>query len=288
MIFSRTKSPIVFSSDVPGGVPRMRDRPALSGGLAPWALAVVLLASWAVADFARHAVDYPLIRWLNGGARVQPLLDRAVVWVTADYLLSGVVFVTLIWYCWFASADPLRRSFLLSGTIAAFLSGMISRVLQLALPIHVRPMFDANLGMVLPVSMDSVALSHWSSFPSDHAAVQFGLAAVIYLARPRLGVLAFAWALLLNVARIYLGIHFPTDVVGGAALGMMLVVLARRPWGQRGGAWLLGWERTAQGAFYAIAFLISYQIATLFDDARTVASATLAILRHALTGAGVG
>jgi undecaprenyl-diphosphatase len=245
--------------------------------------ASVLAASWAVAATLRATVDYPLVRALDVFARLSPATDGALAWITTYYLLSGVLFVSLIWCCWFGREDTEQRSRLLAGTLAAWLGGAASRVLQLTLPTHLRPMHDPALSMTLPASVDPAELNHWSSFPSDHAAVQFGLACVVYLASPRLGRLAFAWAALLNVARIYLGAHFPTDVTGGAALGVLAVLLAQGEPVLRAARGVLFWARRAPGAFYLLAFFISYQIATLFDEARTAAAAVLALLRGLLS-----
>lgn len=241
----------------------------------------VLAGCWAIASMLREVVDYPLIRAVNGFARRAPLVDRALAWITTYYLLSGVLFVSVVWYCWFACQESRARSRVLLGTIGACLAGMAGRVLQLALPTHLRPMHDAALGMTLPVGVDPAELNHWSSFPSDHAAVQFGLATVVFLARPQLGVAALAWALFLNAARVYLGAHYPTDIGGGAALGVLAVLLAQTPAARIAGRWLLGWERRAPAGFYLLAFLISYQIATLFDETRIIAAALVhSLLLH--------
>lgn len=247
-----------------------------------WLAFLALVASWTIASTLRVVVDYPLVRALNVFAGVSAPVDRALGWVTTYYLLTGVLFMALVWGCWFASDEAEQRGRVLMGTIAACLAGMASRVLQLALPTHLRPLHDPALGMTLPAGVDPAGLNHWSSFPSDHAAVQFGLACVVWLVRPALGRLAFAWALAINVARVYLGAHFPTDIAGGAALGVLAVLLAQTELARRTGRALQAWARRAPFAFYGLAFFISYQIATLFDEARTAGVAVLAVLRGML------
>ena len=71
-----------------------------------------------------------------------------------------------------------------------------------------------------------------SSFPSDHAMIAGAFAAGLLLLNRRLGLLALLFALLLAFARVYVGVHYPSDVAGGFAIGAAvgtLVVLILRP-----------------------------------------------------------
>lgn len=67
------------------------------------------------------------------------------------------------------------------------------------------------------------------SFPSAHAANHFALAtflAVTFFAeRPVWRALAFLWALSIALAQVYVGVHFPTDILAGAGIGSLLGAL---------------------------------------------------------------
>ena len=56
----------------------------------------------------------------------------------------------------------------------------------------------------------------------------FALATLIWISDRRVGVFAFVWAAITSSTRIYLGIHYPTDILGGAALGIFIVILFKR------------------------------------------------------------
>lgn len=78
-----------------------------------------------------------------------------------------------------------------------------------------------------------VPLPHSYSFPSGHTSTSFACAVVLAAATPnrRARALLIALATLIALSRVYAGVHYPLDVVGGAVLGMAiglaLVALAR-------------------------------------------------------------
>jgi undecaprenyl-diphosphatase len=62
-------------------------------------------------------------------------------------------------------------------------------------------------------------------FPSDHATGAFAVAMAIWLRNRRWGTVALLAAALLSVGRVAIGVHFPSDVVAGAALGIGAALL---------------------------------------------------------------
>ncbi len=71
-----------------------------------------------------------------------------------------------------------------------------------------------------------VARPSSSSFPSTHSAWAFGAATAIFMRHRKLGSAAYAVAALIAFSRLYMFLHFPTDVLFGAAMGLALGVLA--------------------------------------------------------------
>jgi undecaprenyl-diphosphatase len=77
---------------------------------------------------------------------------------------------------------------------------------------------------------------HSSSFPAGHAATSFAAATLLSYVAPRAAPFLFALAALIGVSRVYVGVHYPTDILGGAAIGCavgvgaVLLVRARREW----------------------------------------------------------
>ena len=65
-------------------------------------------------------------------------------------------------------------------------------------------------------------------FVSSHAANTFALAAflILYFRNKYFAVFMYLWAALVSYSRVYAGVHYPFDVVGGMALGIFLGVIA--------------------------------------------------------------
>jgi undecaprenyl-diphosphatase len=63
------------------------------------------------------------------------------------------------------------------------------------------------------------------SFPSDHATAAFAIAVALFLRHRKAGSIALAMAVLLSVARVAVGTHYPGDVLGGAAVGTVAALI---------------------------------------------------------------
>lgn len=124
--------------------------------------------------------------------------------------------------------------------------------------------------MRMPFGVDAVTLNDSSSFPSDHAVLFFALSVPLRKRLRWLGAAAFLWtALVICLPRLYLGYHWTSDVIAGAAIGVALMLVLCRLIGATGlPAHLLRLSATHPPAFYAIARLLTLEVAVLFVDLR--------------------
>ena len=228
--------------------------------------------------------DLPILRFLTGFVGKSPLFDHFVHAISRYHLFKGVVIVSLLVYLWFRKVPDghvhLRskgREVLLRVLAGSIAIVTLSRILQLALHVHQRPIV-AGLGLNFPSFMESewTNSSAWNSFPSDHSMLFFALSTGLWMIDRRIGVFCFVWsALVIDLPRLYLGIHYPSDVVAGAVLGVLCMIgWMRLPLGKYAD-YALAWGDRHRAVFYWAAFMIIEQLAHLFDDIRDVAATFL-------------
>lgn len=78
----------------------------------------------------------------------------------------------------------------------------------------------------LPDYRSSIIPSDRFSFPSGHTSGAFATATAISIFFPQIAPLCYVWAALVGLSRVTLGVHFPTDTIAGAAIGVASTTVA--------------------------------------------------------------
>ncbi len=227
--------------------------------------------------------DLPLLRALNGCMHRSPAFDAAVIMLSQNNLLKGGLTMAILFGLWSRTErnDITRRVSLLATLAGGILAVGLGRALALGLPMRIRPMHDPLVHTVLPFGLKTIELRGWSSFPSDHALVFMAIACgTFYVSRRAGALLAVHAALIICVPRIMLGLHYPSDILGGWCIGVLTAVAMQRAAIRR----LI--ERACMplhearpGLFHAALFILCFQLADMFDDLRRLATALVALLK---------
>jgi undecaprenyl-diphosphatase len=215
-------------------------------------------------------IDDPAIRFLGLFHHRSVAFDSFVVGFIKLDLFKGAVVIAILCWLWFEFGPDLRRRRILviQTVLGAALAGLSSHVLQslLARPHSISSASEFVVFGVLNTSIDWMQPIH--SFPSDHAAFFAAIATGIFLANRRWGIFAFIWTLVvIDLPRIYAGAHYPSDVLAGLALGIVVTLAITRPAAVVAEP-VLRWEKTHGAPFYAVSFVVLYELARLFEEVR--------------------
>jgi len=214
-----------------------------------------------------------------------PILSKVIVGIYDDSMKLGL-FVALLWWAWFESRDSDSIQVVREKIVASLIGGVLSvglvRLMILELPFRSRPLSNPSLGLVFPVA--SEGWLSWSSFPSDHAALFSLLTVCLFSISDGLGLLALLdTVFLICLPRVFVGVHYPTDLVVGASIG-----IAAGYWVTRGRVRrvlsrpLLRWLQVHPASFYAAAFVFSFLLAHVFFPATKLIEGTRLFARAIL------
>lgn len=152
---------------------------------------------------------------INHWAGHVPILDKFMSF-TAQYALELYAIMFVIAWFTMPRTEGTRRHALVvagcSGILALVVNVVISHIWFRPRPFVTLP--KGTFTQLIPHSIDA-------SFPSDHVSGSFAFAAGSWKRTDRWVSYSFTcFAILVAVARVYTGVHWPTDVIGGAIVGL--------------------------------------------------------------------
>lgn len=136
-------------------------------------------------------------------------MDAAMIVVTR--LGGGVIWAALgVILLFFRKYRPNGAAILGALTVSALLTEFAIKLLFL----RERP-FEVNTGFVLVISPP-----YGTSFPSSHTTISFASAVQLFRINKRSGIIACCFAAIVAFSRLYLYVHFPSDILAGTILGV--------------------------------------------------------------------
>jgi len=223
-------------------------------------------------------LDASLFRAVNDFCGVNPTLDRIAVYAQ---IVQASIFVGIVGALWFWPEDRQRqRETIIIMILAIAVSLILNRTVSTLLPFRDRPMYA--LGAKAPSFPWQADLEHWSSFPSDTATLLFAIAAGFWLASRWWGIVFGVFAICTSLARVYLGIHYPSDILVGALLGTGTGLALNREFVRRKIAQpILAIEAHTryQPYFYGLFFIVLAELGDGFRVTRRIAVAVVHFFR---------
>ncbi len=163
-----------------------------------------------------YMLDAQILLWIQNTLR-QPFLNPLMKFVTSlgD---SGSIWIFLALFCLFFHKMRKGGKAVL---IALLLSFIVNNLILKRLFGRIRP-YDVIEGLTILIHKPGEF-----SFPSGHTASSFGAATAFYInGDKRWGVAAIFLAAAIGFTRMYVGVHYPTDVLGGMISGIFTGILS--------------------------------------------------------------
>ncbi len=160
-------------------------------------------------------LDTKLFQAINSLAEKSQFWDRVFVFGSKYAVL---IFALILAIYFFKS----RKIFWAAGISALLSRGIFTEVIRF---IYDRPRpFVALENVKLLIEKNGSE----PSFPSGHAAFLFAIALAVFLFDRKIGAILTVVALIFSVARIYTGVHYPFDILGGLLIALVSVFLVRK------------------------------------------------------------
>src|SRR5690349_4580433 len=163
-------------------------------------------------------VDWSILHTLNGFLyRHDGVEDPLLAFIEA----SEVLFVATLLLVFIAARGP---------NLAAWRRASVAAVLSAGLALAIGKAISEVVDRARPFAADPGQVHLFShhapdpGFPSDHATAAFAIAVAILLRKRGWGIATLVIAAVLSVGRVAIGVHYPSDVLAGAALGSAAAV----------------------------------------------------------------
>ncbi|MFS0788333.1 undecaprenyl-diphosphatase [Shouchella sp. 1P09AA] len=162
-------------------------------------------------------MDYTIFRKINNLSGESEFLDTLMVWSSEYVTIALAIAVVTFMILGFRSRNALRTAFF---TIVATGISMGIGYLIKGLTYRPRPFLEHDVNLI-------IAHNTASSFPSNHTLAAFTIALSIFLFHKKVGTVLLVLATFIGFSRIFLGHHYPSDVLGGFVIALVVVSLLK-------------------------------------------------------------
>ncbi|GAA2430483.1 phosphatase PAP2 family protein [Streptomyces glaucus] len=171
--------------------------------------------------------DVELLYDINGLAKDAPhWFDRVMEFVGEYGLLLALVLLVL--GCWWSVRR--RPGEETASSVAGLVWAPLAAGVAVLVNVPIRGFVERRRPFLDHQGLDVLVAGKTDySFVSDHATITMAMGVALFVVHRGFGVAGIALALLEGFCRVYMGVHYPTDVVGGFALGTAVALLLSPP-----------------------------------------------------------
>ncbi|MEI4828318.1 undecaprenyl-diphosphatase [Bacillus sp. FJAT-53711] len=156
-------------------------------------------------------MNYTIFHWINSWAGASTFLDKGMIFITKSAPFVAIIFLLSLWFSNKQKETAIRKQYTALYTVLSLgIALLVNAVIHLVY-YHPRPFITYHVHQLVPHANDS-------SFVSDHAVLVFSIAFTMLLRGEAWKNVALLWAILVGISRIYVGVHYPADIIGGAVL----------------------------------------------------------------------
>ncbi len=165
-----------------------------------------------------NPIDREIVLWLNGLSGNVALIDDLARIIATDYVMP-LVFSLAMFGMWFSASGAAARAkahyWVLVGITSIGMSNVGVVLINVAWK-RDRPY----------VALDEIELLFYRatdpSFPANPVAIGFAAGSAAWMVNRKFGYWVFGAALVYGLSRVYAGVFYPSDILGGAAVGILI------------------------------------------------------------------
>ncbi len=163
-------------------------------------------------------MDFYLFEQINQFAGKWTCLDNLGIFM-AEY--SGYFLILLLLNFLFLKNKKKYSTMILEAFFSAILARLVITNIIRTIYYRPRPFIEHQVNLLLEHSAEG-------SFPSGHAAFFFALSAIVYFFNKKAGIFFLIISFLMGIARVFVGIHYPRDILAGIFVGVFSAWLVNK------------------------------------------------------------